>query len=200
MNNLLSSMGSPGEAELLPFGIRPSRQEGLPDRRFAAGQFSKIFASYTRLQTIKRNHSLLFRTEFQWTKDPLVPLEQYSVGGPDNLRAFPTAQVLWDRAYFVSFEWLINAPGFADKPAFDNRTWGEILQVSAFFDQAVGRLNNPLSTEQLGYESLRGAGVGVRFTLPGMIESKLLWASEIGGNDVGNERNVQIWGDVTYRF
>ena len=47
---------------------------------------------------------------------------------------------------------------------------------------------------------LKGAGVGVRFTMPGLIESKILWATEIGGDDVGNERNVQIWGDVTYSF
>jgi hemolysin activation/secretion protein len=198
VNNLLSSMGSPAEATLLASGIRPSRQGG--DDRFAAGKFNKVFGSYTRLQTIWNNHSLLFRSEFQWTNDPLTPLEQYSVGGPDNLRALPSAQVLWDRAYFFSFEWLVNAPGFADKPAFDNRTWGEILQVSAFFDQAVGRLNDPLETEAQRYNVLRGAGVGVRFTLPGMFESKLLWASEIGGEDVGNERNVQVWGDVTYRF
>lgn len=206
VNNLFSSMGSATEAEEISNNNRgvdlpvPSRQGGGDDRPFAAGKFKKIFASYTRLQTIRKNHSLLFRTEFQWTKDILVPLEQYSVGGPDNLRAFPTAQVLWDRAYFVSFEWLINAPFFADKPAFDNRTWGELLQVSAFYDQAVGRLNNPSSSDQQRYESLRGVGLGVRFTIPGMIESKLLWASEVGGNDVGNERAIQVWGDMTYRF
>lgn len=200
LNNFFDSMGSPAEAAGLPSGIRPSRQEGAPDNDFAAGQFSKIFASYTRLQTVRRNHSILLRAEFQWTKDPLVPLEQYSVGGPDNVRAFPTAQVLWDRAYFMSFEWLINAPFFADKPAFDNRTWGELLQFSVFYDLASGRLNNPLTTDVQGYTVLKGAGVGLRFTMPGLIESKLFLASEVGGEDVGNERNIQVWGDVTYRF
>ena len=200
VNNLWNSMGSPAEALDLPVGFRPSRQEGPPDNRFAAGQFNKIFVTYTRLQTIRRNHSLLIRSEYQWTKDPLVALEQYSVGGPDNLRAFPVAQVLWDRAIFVSMEWIINAPGFADKPAFDNRTWGELLQFSVFYDHAVGRLNNPLSVEVNGNKVLRGGGVGLRFTMPGLLESKLLFASEIGGNDVGNERHVQVWGDVTYRF
>ena len=97
-------------------------------------------------------------------------------------------------------QWLINAPFFADKPAFDNRTWGEILQFSVFFDQATGRLNTPRLSDQQGHESLRGAGFGLRFTLPGFIESKILWASEIGGNEVGNDRNQQVWGDFTYRF
>ena len=65
---------------------------------------------------------------------------------------------------------------------------------------ASGTLNNPSATDRDGYKVLKGAGVAVRFTMPGMIESKLLWATEIGGDDVGNERNLQIWGDVTYRF
>jgi hemolysin activation/secretion protein len=200
LNDVFGSMGSPNDASKLPFGLRPSRQGGGFANAYAAGRFNKIFASYTRLQTVRKNHSLLFRTEYQWSNDILVPLEQYSVGGPDNLRAFPVAQVLWDRAYFVSLEWLINAPFFADKPAFDNRTWGEILQFSMFFDQATGRLNTPRLSDQQGYESLRGAGFGLRFTLPGFIESKILWASEIGGNEVGDERNQQVWGDFTYRF
>lgn len=200
VNDFLGSMGSPAEAATLPVGEQPSRQEGPPDGRFAAGKFTKIFASYTRLQTLRRNQSILFRSEFQWTKDPLVALEQYSVGGPDNLRAFPTAQVLWDRAIFLSAEWIINAPGFADKPAFDNRTWGELFQFSVFYDHAVGRLNNPLVTEVKGNKALKGAGVGLRFTMPGLLESKLLFASEIGGDTVGNERHLQVWGDVTYRF
>ncbi len=200
VNNLLSSMGSPGEAELLPAGVRPSRKGGPGDDRFAAGKFNKIFATYTRLQTVRKNHSLLLRGEFQWSKDTLTPLEQYAVGGADNLRAFPSAQVLWDRAYFYSVEWLMNAPFFADKPAFDNRTWGEILQVSLFYDHAYGRVNKPLPTDLSGFKSLKGGGAGMRFTLPGMLETKLFWASEIGGDDVRNERNLQIWGDVTYRF
>ncbi len=200
VNDFLGSMGSPADAEKLQVGDQPSRREGPPGGRLAAGKFNKVFASYTRLQTLRRHQSILIRSEFQWTKDPLVALEQYSVGGPDNLRAFPTAQVLWDRALFLSMEWIINAPGFADKPAFGNRTWGELFQFSVFYDHAVGRLNNPLTTEVNGNKALRGAGVGFRFTMPGLLESKLLFASEIGGDDVGNERNVQVWGDVTYRF
>jgi len=200
INNFFDSMDSPSVAATLPFGEQPSRQGGPPNNLFAAGQVSKIFASYTRLQTIKRNHSLLFRSEYQWTKDILVPMEQYSVGGPDNLRAFPSAQVLWDRALFVSVEWLANAPGFSDKPAFNDRTWGELLQLSVFYDHAVGRVNQPTASDVNGNQVLRGAGVGMRFAVPGLVESKLLFASEIGGEDVGNERNVQVWGDVTYHF
>ena len=200
-NNFLGSMGAHTDAvPRLAFGQAPSRQSGV-DQRFASGQFTKLFATYTRLQTMQKNINLLFRSELQWSDDILVPLEQYSMGGPDNVRAFPVAQVLWDRAAFLSWEFLINAPGIADKPAFGNRTWGEILQFTLFYDVAVGRVNEPvLGTDKKDFDNNKCAGVGLRFNMPGVIESKVFWAWEIGGDDVGNERAVQVWGDFTYSF
>ncbi len=204
-NNFLGSMGSSAEAGLLPNGVRPSRQGG--SRQFAEGQFAKVFGSFSRLQTLAPTQSVLLRTEFQWSDDLLVPLEQYSIGGADNVRAFAPAHSLMDRAYFVSFEYIINAPFFADKTAFGNRTWGELLQFSMFYDYAVGRLNNPLRTEEQTWENYKGAGFGFRFNLPGRLDSRLMWAWAIGAPtdddgraDVGNGRRPQFWGDITYSF
>ena len=150
---------------------------------------------------MQQHVNLLFRSELQWSDDLLVPLEQYSAGGPDNVRAFPVAQVLWDRAAFLSWEFLINAPGIADKQAFGNRTWGELLQLGFFYDVAVGRVNEPLpGVDKKDFDNIKGAGVALRFNIPGTIESKIFWATEIGGDDVGNERAVQVWGDFTYSF
>ncbi len=198
IENFLGSMGSEGDAAAVETGFQPNRQD--PDGVYASGRFNKLTGSFTRLQTLFENHSLLFRTEFQWSSDLLVPLEQYTVGGADNLRAFPSGQALWDRAWFTSFEWIMNAPGFASKPAFGNRTWGELLQFSIFYDTATGSLNRPLTTAQQGYTVLKGAGVGLNFVVPGLLESRLMFATELGSEVVGNERSLQIWGDFTYRF
>ncbi len=198
-------MGSSGDANLLPTGLRPSRQGG--SRTFAEGQFSKVFATASRLQTLAPNHSLLLRGEYQWSDDLLVPLEQYSIGGPENVRAFAPAVALFDRAYFMSFEYIMNAPFIADVPAFGTRTWGEVLQFSVFYDHALGRLNDPGRTEEPTYESYRGAGMQLRFNIPGMIDSRLMWAWAVGAetdgegrSDTGNGRRPQIWGDLTYSF
>jgi len=212
LNNFFDSMGSHGDA-LLKETVQeaPSRRGGDPDRKFAPGMFTKLLATYTRLQTLAKNQNLLFRTEWQWSDDILVPLEQYTAGGPDNVRGYPVAQILWDRALFVSFEWLFNAPFIADKPAFANRTWGELLQVSAFYDMAVGRLNEPLASDKQSYDNIQGAGLGFRFTLPGSLESKVFIAWAVGDiirdssnpaeeNSIGNERWPQVWGDFTYSF
>ena len=100
LEDFMGSMGSSAGANLLPTTHQPSR--GGRGDRLAEGKFDKVFANFTRLQTVRKNINLLFRADLQWSPDLLVPLEQYSVGGPDNVRAFPVSQILWDRAFFYS--------------------------------------------------------------------------------------------------
>ncbi len=202
-NDVLGAMGSNSD-QLAGIGNKRSSRRG-GSGRLAEGQFLKVEANYQRLQLITRNTSLLFRTEFQWSQDLLVPLEQYSVGGPENVRGFPDAQGLFDRAYFVSLEYIFNAPFFADKPAFMNRTWGEILQLSFFYDFATAQQNDALDTDQDRNTSgkwvtYRSWGVGLRFNLPGMIDSRLMYANPLGPEAPDNGRGGQIWGDLTYSF
>ena len=131
-------------------------------------------------------------------------MEQYSIGGPDNVRAYPPAQQLVDRGAFYSVEVIKTMPFISDKVAFGNRTWGELIQLSAFYDFGIGRLNNPLTSDIQdglgGYVNLIGAGVQLRFTLPGLFESRFMFAREISNVEPDNGRPVQLWGDITYRF
>jgi hemolysin activation/secretion protein len=206
VNDLFGAMGSANDAAQLEIGERPSRQGGPEDPNFASGQFTKVFMTASRLQTISSSYglSLLARGEIQWSDDLLVPLEQYSVGGPDNVRAYPPAQQLLDRAGFYSFELIKTLPFIGDRIAFGNRSWGELIQLSVFYDFAVGRLNKPLSGDKQeglsGYVNFRGAGVQMRFTLPGMIESRIMFASDYSDAVPDNGRPNQLWGDLTYRF
>jgi len=202
-NHIFGAMGSNADAQRIfdtGNGREPSRRSGSGE--FASGQFAKIFATFTRLQTLIPGHNLLFRFEWQWSDDLLVPLEQYAVGGPENVRAFVPAQVLWDRAIFYSFEWLINAPFIADRTAFQNRKWGELLQLGIFYDFAIGRLNDPVeATDQQGYDRYDALGLGLRFNLPGTIDSRIFWAWAVNaGDEIGNDKRPQIWGDFTYSF
>jgi hemolysin activation/secretion protein len=198
VNDLFGAMGSSLEVSRRAAGTRSSRQGG--SGRFAAGQFDRLFLTASRLQTIRPTTSLLLRTEYQWSDDLLVPMEQYSIGGPDNVRAFPPAQALVDEALFLSVELIQNLPFIGDKPAFGNRTWGELVQISAFYDHAIGVLNDPLPSDPQGHENYKGAGVQARFTMPGFIEARLQFAWEVGSDEAENERSPQIWGDFTYRF
>ena len=200
-NDILGAMGSNASAQLRNAGDRPSRQAGPPERRFASGQFSKFFMTAQRLQTITEDITFLGRAELQLTDDVLVPLEQYSVGGPDHVRAYPQAQFLFDNALFFSAELNHRMPFITDKVLIGNRTWGEIVQLSIFYDHAVGNLVSPLTSEPTDNVNFRGAGVQVRFTLPGLIDSRLMMAWPIESFErADNNRRPQIWGDITYSF
>ncbi len=208
VSGLLGAMGTSEQAELEEIANRPSRTGDVAGTRtFASGDFDKLFVTASRLQTVRSEWglSVLLRAEYQWTTDFLVPMEQYSIGGPDNVRAFPPAQQLVDRGAFLSLELIKNMPFIGDKVAFGNRTWGELVQLSAFFDAAYGRLNNPLTSdiqEGLGdYVNFRGAGVQARFTLPEFLEARLMFAEEVFSIfEPDNGRAHQIWADFTYRF
>lgn len=199
-DDAFGAMGSSRSALDLPAGDRPSRQGGPPNSEFASGRFNKIFGTFSRLQTITQQTSLLVRAEAQWSPDLLVPLEQYSIGGADNVRAYGPAEALFDQAIFLSAEYIINAPFIAAKPAFANRTWGELLQLSFFYDFATGKNNEPLTSEPQSLQDFHGAGWGLRFNLPNSIESRFLMAWEFGDVDPDNERDTQIWADFTVRF
>jgi len=156
------------------------------------GDFDKININLVRLQAINKTNSLLLTFRGQAASDPLPSLEQMSLGGPNSVRAYPVSEFLYDKAWFASAEWIMNAPGFSDKPAFANRTWGELLQLSVFFDIADGSLNDKGLNEIEG-DQLKGAGGAVQLNLPGQFFTRLDVARHIGGDDPTNDRSTQYW-------
>jgi len=200
-NDVLGAMGdraSGAERRQLLLGEGPSRCRDLD--YCAEGKFHKALFGYTRLQTLTRHQSLLLRSELQWSSDLLVPLEQFSMGGPESVRAYGVAELLWDRAAFLSVEYLVDAPFAAERRAFGGRTWGELVQLSLFADYAIGRLNKPLLGEASSYEGYGGAGLGLRLNLPGRLASRLMTAWSLGGRDAENGRDPQLWFDMTLDF
>jgi hemolysin activation/secretion protein len=201
-NDLFGSISSSDDSARIPAGsgLRPSRQSGST-REFAEGEFTKLFITGQRFQTLPRDFSLLVRGEYQWSDDLLVPMEQYSVGGPDNVRAFPPAQILLDRAGFWSAELIHPMPFITDVEAFgSSRTWGDLVKLSVFYDQAIGSVNEPLVQDPDGTVNFRGAGVQARFTWSGFLEARLIMAFEMGNEIPDNEHFSQLWGDLTYSF
>ena len=203
-NNVLGAMGSSADQFI---GLSESRsgRRGNQAGEFAEGQFEKVTLSYQRLQLLAKNQSFMFGTEAQWSNDILSNQELYSVGGPENVRGFPDAQGLFDRAFFFKLEYILNAPfGLASRQAFMNRTWGEVLQFSVFYDFATATKNDPLInqdvTEQNRWINYKSIGLGLRFNIPGSINSRLMYANKIGIDQPNDNRYGRLWADFTYSF
>jgi hemolysin activation/secretion protein len=209
-NNLFGAMG-PGLNKTLDSN-NPNIALGKVSSRvdahgnYASGEFNKYFSSYTRLQSLAplhkalKNHNLLFRMEGQFSPDLLVPMEQYSVGGPNNVRAYGPTEGLFDRAYFYSLEWLINAPGISDLPAYGNKTWGQLVQLSMFYDSATGWRNHPIPHQDIHSRNYNGAGASISFNDSGFLTSKVSVAYPVGMPEPKDGHRPQIWFDVTYYY
>ncbi len=201
-NDLFGSMGGQGSAN--DASIKASRRGA--NQNYATGAFDKLFFAYSRLQSFTpiseklRHHSLLFRSEMQWSPDMLVPLEQYSIGGPNSVRAYGPAEELFDKAYFLSLEYIVNAPGFADKPAFGNYTWGELLQFSLFFDTAAGKKINAIVANEVDSRNYNGYGWSLSFNNPGKFSTRVTVGYPVGTPKASNDRHTQFWMDLNYTF
>ena len=159
----------------------------------ASGEFNKVNLQLQRLQRITQYTSLVMRVDGQFTSDPLVSLEQFSMGGPDSVRAYPVAEVLAEKGGVASMELIVGAPGFASRPAFGNSTWGQVLQVSLFADYANGSLNEPLVSSESGSNHLSGVGIGLQFSLPGRVFSRLDVAKPLSDREPSNGRDPQYY-------
>ncbi len=196
--DFLGSMNSSGDDEAC-------RQHG-DDFKFISGSFAKVTGRLARLQSITANHTILLRLEGQYTDDELSSLEQWSMGGPVSVRAYSVSEFLRDKAVFASAEWIANAPFIGDKPAFANRTWGEVLQLSAFYDYARGKNNDQTpAVDETGKkidaeETLKGVGASIQLNLPDRLFARLDVARRLGGDKPKNNDNTQYWFTLTYEF
>ena len=165
---------------------------------YAGGDFTKVRFNLQHLRRLTRTNSLLFRVDGQYSSDLLVALEQYSIGGPRNVRAYPVAERLNDTAVASTLEWLINAPGFADRPV-GNRTWGEIFQLSFFLDYAWGEINEPLFGEE-ETEDFSGGGIGFQFNVPNKFYARFDVATPISDQEPSDDRDPQYFFRMSYTF
>ncbi|MGH8294289.1 MAG: ShlB/FhaC/HecB family hemolysin secretion/activation protein [Steroidobacteraceae bacterium] len=161
----------------------------------ATGQFNKGVLSLQRLQRISSNVSLLLHVQGQETSDPLVSLEQLSIAGPDAVRAYSVADFLVDKGGIGTAELIVGAPGFANRPAFDERTWGQELQFSLFVDYAAGWLNDYVPGASLAprYVNLGGWGGAIQFNVPGRVFARIDVATPITARRAGNGRDPQYF-------
>jgi hemolysin activation/secretion protein len=166
----------------------------------ASGEFDKIAVQLRRLQRLTQYTSLVLRLEGQYSNDPLLSLEQFSLGGPDSVRAYPVAEVLAEKGGFASLEFVAGAPGFASRPAFGGNTWGQVLQVSLFADYAKGELNDPLVGTQQGSVELAGVGGSLQFNVPGSVFARLDVATPLTSAEASNGRDPQYYLRVGMTF
>ncbi|MFM7533100.1 MAG: ShlB/FhaC/HecB family hemolysin secretion/activation protein [Rubrivivax sp.] len=94
----------------------------------------------------------------QWTRDALVPAEQFGIGGDGSVRGFDGRLVTGDVGQRLSFEWQTPPRAWSE---------GSALEISGLVFADAGRVRRlqALPGELTG-ASLAGAGIGVRVFRP----------------------------------
>ncbi len=193
---LADFLGSMDEFGLSSNGARSTRRGGSGD--LAGGDFGKAMLRYQRLQRISQSNSLLLRVEGQETSDALVSLEQFVMGGPNSVRAYPIAEYLTDNGVFASLEWIVDLDQLSGKGGGDTD-----VSVSFFGDYASGELNDP-STGQDVDPDLSGGGIGFTIRHTGangnQFSLRIDAAAPIGSDIATNGRDPQYYGAIGYSF
>ena len=194
-------LGSLGEYE----------DDGGASRDNATGKFDKFVVDVARLQRLTKNSSLLLHISGQYTDDLLVSMEQMSLTGPDAVRAYAVTQragetddtnsnsALADIGGVATLEWIFSIPGLADRPAFGNRTWGQVLQLSLFADYAKGKLNDDgLNNVERDFD-VGGWGGSIQLNVPDKVFARVDVAKPFE-NDNPDSEDIQAYFRIGVHF
>lgn len=149
-----------------------------PDSQFFSwrgqGQYVRLLAPETLL---------IFRTDLQFSPNPLVSLEQFGLGGARSVRGYRQDSLLTDNGVFVSAE--------ARIPILRVPQLRGILQVTPFVDFGVGWFNE--NQIPLDKNTLAGAGIGLLWQMGDNLSARIDYAIPL--IDVNaNDRTLQEQG------
>jgi hemolysin activation/secretion protein len=141
-------------------------------------QFAKLNANLARIQRLSEATSLWVSWSGQHAFDNLDTSEKFTLGGAQGVRAYPGIQGTGDHGWLLTVEARHNL-----RPD---------LQATVFHDH--GRVSwsqdpdamPPDNAQNLNSYSLRGAGLGLRYTYASSTTVNLTWSRRLGVNPVAN--------------
>jgi len=144
----------------------------------ANGGYQKTNLSVSRLQRLRPQTNLYVSLAAQRASKNLDSSEQFALGGPTGVRAYPTGEAIGDEGALLSLE-------LRQRFAENWENW----EVQAFYDRGQIHLHK---TEWPGWEganpaiknsySLSGAGLGLSYSRPGNLTVRGFLALKSGGN------------------
>ncbi len=150
-----------------------------PDSRFfswrAQGQYVRRLAPDTLF---------VFRSDLQLSADPLVPLEQFALGGQQSVRGYRQDALLTDNGFSASAE--VRFPILRVK-----RVKG-VLQIAPFVDFGTG-WNHSGKTADPNPNTLAGVGVGLQWQMGDWLTARFDWGVPLTNLD-GQKNSLQEQG------
>lgn len=149
------------------------------------GAFSKLTWSLSRLQRINSLNNLWLSANGQLTGQNLGSGEQFSLGGPQGVRAYPASEGSGDLGFIATIEW--------------RHTLTSEVQLNYFLDYGHirTRFDNRRTNDSPNRYSLAGHGASINYTLPGQLSTSLTWARREGSNPNANAEGLDNDGSLS---
>jgi hemolysin activation/secretion protein len=150
-----------------------------PDSRFFnwRGQ-----AQYVRL--LAPDTLFIVRSDLQLATDPLVPLEQFALGGQQSVRGYRQDVLLTDNGFFASAELRL--------PILRVKKVKGVLQIVPFVDFGVG-WNNSGGAPNPEQNTLIGVGVGLQWQMWDRLTARFDWGIPLNTIDA-DKKTLQEQG------
>ncbi len=131
-----------------------------------------------------RESLLVVRANAQFSDEPLLPLEQFALGGAQSVRGYRENQLLRDNGFFASIEWRVPIWMRADKTP--------ILTLAPFIDYGTC-WNSVSKLADDNNKTIGSAGLGVLLNANKHIQASVYWGLPF--TDPGNKReSLQDYG------
>lgn len=156
-------------------------QDPMASRSGSGGKFIKYSGTLVRLQKLPLASALLWKNEAQTSPYILPASQQFQIGGISNVRGYPSGEFVGDEGIASTFELVLPPFGLAGdvKVPYSAGTLRDALSFAVFYDWGWVSLRNPQPGEEKS-ETLRGAGIGLRFNLPEDFSFRLDFAWPLG--------------------
>lgn len=192
--------------DLLQFNLRQSVSGHSQKPDLVSPDHANIFTieqvMLERLQFLPYSQRLYVKFVGQYTRDVLPPLEQFSIGGPGSVRAYPLDGALTDSGYYASLKYRIPVPGLSRaRSPFSGERWRSVLGLETFLEYARGY---PSSGDQLNNQVITAKGVGVGLVFHWArfhnLQFHLNCSVPIGATSAFPVGNYQIWSALSLQY
>lgn len=167
--------------------------------KHAGADFDKWNLNFARVQSLPYDQSLIIKLNTQYSDDLLTSLEQFQLGGPNSVRAYPVSEYLSDKGYLASIEWSVGLPFIGAYSAFSGKKWRDVFNLSLFYDTTKGWINDPIFFQEEDI-SLEGYGFSIQLKDINGFSGRFYMAKPMGNPEVSNNRDPQYYFESSYNF
>ena len=143
--------------------------DSAKSRATGSGEFTRINAETTWVQSLAGGLHVLFGAAAQWTPDSLLAAEEFGIGGTQFGRGFDPSEITGDKGFAGKAELFFTSPA----PGVG------VAEPYVYYEGGRVQQNDPLPGEQ-PRTSLQSAGGGVRMNIHGWLAASLEYSKPIG--------------------